>query len=192
MQKLTWPLVAAIIATTSASLTGLAQVLSCPKAGDVMIGWAANSTVTFNVSPLPTYMQAQVRAAFQAWNNDTALLSNVYFTEVTGSTSANFTLNTVPDSGQTSPAQSDHVLSANNTVLSTYTHINLNAKFADGSSVYNTDPNSAGFSTIWQKVAAHEIGHTMGLDDVGIVNQVQGGTEMNSIHNVNDTAGGAG
>jgi hypothetical protein len=41
------------------------------------------------------------------------------------------------------------------------------------------DPTLPGFSTIFEKVALHEIGHPMGLDDVAVVDRQPGASVMN-------------
>jgi hypothetical protein len=81
--------------------------------------------------------------------------------------------------GQTTKTSTGGVLDSASTIF------NPNAVLNDGvTPAFNSV--QLGYSTAWHKVALHEIGHTMGLDDVTI-NQTPGATVENQFHNTNES-----
>jgi hypothetical protein len=151
-------------------------------------GWAKGSTVYYDVSGIPTgKRQENVIKAFTAWNTANASNgSGVNFQPSSAQHPATFTV-TVGTAGG-NPAQV-MTTAPTGTVVSAAAQINLN-----DTTLF--DPNMDGFSESILKAMLHEIGHTMGLNDMPIPNptgncgdQTSGESVMNSYCGTNDYGG---
>lgn len=71
------------------------------------------------------------------------------------------------------------------TITSATTTIGINTLDANGNPIYS--PTGPGWSTVFIKVGQHEMGHSMGENDVTGSNQTPGSTVMNQIHGTNDS-----
>lgn len=124
-------------------------------------GWAKGATVYYDVSSLPggPTGKAQVNAvkAFNAWNTANSTNgSGVNFQPSSAQNPATFTVVVGTAGGNVAQVTPN---APSGTVISAAAEINLN----------NTtlfDPNVTGYSDAILKAMLHEIGHTMGLDDM--------------------------
>src|SRR5882762_2183435 len=172
-----------IIAVLCLSVSPVLAFADCPATTGV--NWAQGSTHTYSLGNLSDTEKTQVRQGFDEWNTANAHNgSNVTFTEATGSQTPDWTWNngTTPD-GSTAGART--TINSSSSVDSASTTIGINNNGADGKPIYN--PTSlVGYSTIFKKVAMHEIGHSMGLKDVTGGAQSSGQTVMNQISGPDD------
>ncbi len=163
----------------------------CPPLNSNVKGWPKNTTIYFDVSDLIGTQQTQARSAFQKWtdantNNNT---SGVRFVEKGPNTpAATFTVKRGHVAGSNA-AQSDITTNANGIVTGAIVNIDV-YDFA------KTNPGQSGYDNIFLKIMLHEIGHTMGLDDIPIPNPnsscggySSGKSVMNAACGVNDNGG---
>jgi len=146
------PAVLAVVVLLTAS-----SQANCPSLDSAIGGWPQDSVVYYDVSSLPSGIQSQVIAAFNAWN--TANVSNnsgVSF-QASGSGHPPATCTFVNGSAGGNPAETS--ISHTGTVVTGAT-ITIDA---NNTNFY--DPNQSGYSNVFLKIALHEIGHTMGLND---------------------------
>jgi hypothetical protein len=154
--------------------------------------WRQGREVTFHIdADMSEAEQTGIRAAIAKWNAANQVNgSGVRFTEVINPGQIPAGLNfqnginpfTRPDgsTGYASGLTSPHT-GFDGTLNSATIAIDPNTRAG-----IDTIPGTLGLDTIFEKIALHEIGHTMGLSDVSEVDQVAGRTVMNSGAGVND------
>jgi hypothetical protein len=148
-------------------------------------GWLPGTTVYYDVSALPPAAQGQAIAAFTAWHD--ALQANninVHFAPSTSSNPSTFTVQVGAPSGGT--AAGSAISAPNGYAQSVTTTI-------DANNTNFIDPNAAGYDTVFLKVMLHEIGHSMGINDMPVPNlqqpcgqQTAGQSVMNGKCGLND------
>lgn len=154
--------------------------------------WPQGSTITFHLDPsMSEAEQVQVRRAFDKWNaaNQTNG-SGVRFQEVLNPGQVPAALNfhdgvnphTNPDGTTTYSAATTH---RNNNPDGTLGSADISFDPNTRAGV-NTTPGAAGLDTIFEKLALHEVGHTMGLADIEESQQVSNQSVMNYAHGYND------
>lgn len=132
-------------------------------------GWAKNTTVYYTFNNIPLEQQTQIKNATNSWNtanqnngsgvrflpSDTNHPATLTFqtSSATSSVAANTISTHHPTTGATTSA-----------VVTFYSQ----STFSNGAPMYS--PNLPGYNTFYQKIALHEIGHTMGLDHPGFPN----------------------
>jgi hypothetical protein len=159
---------------------------SCPPLSGLSAGWPQDRTVFYNVSSLPLALRTQAINALNAWNTANSQNNSGVWFQAAGSTNpATFTFQVGPT---TIPAKFDPIpINSSQPLASATVTINPNHPFFD--------PNAPGYTDALLKAFEHEIGHSMGLDEVGTPNPTGpcGGQSarvsiMNGICGVNDSA----
>ena len=178
---------------------------SCPAGVVVPLGkyhWAQGATVYYSLDSSldasPGGQQDQIKKGLAAWTTANASnASNVAFlaADQTHPATLTFQANTQQSSVPAGWANNPSLNSSGNIASPITVNIYVNARVSCGTTltcaIYN--PNVAGYDTIFQKVAEHEIGHGMGLDDVAqdatktCGGQTAGASIMNGIGWANDT-----
>lgn len=98
--------------------------------------------------------------------------------------------------GPTLPGEFSRIdtITSNETIVSATITINKQAVFPN-STILVYDPLAAGADTFFLKATLHEIGHSMGLEDIPtppsgqVCDQLDGGSVMNTLCNQNDRGG---
>lgn len=159
--------------------------------------WPQGKTVYYSFNGTDQEQTRQILNAISAWN--TANQSNgsgVVFrlgpapAGTTNPSTITFQNGTQP-SGSASAARTSTSLNSNGRVkTATVTFYPQGTIGSGGTRIY--DPNAPGYDTMVQKVAMHEIGHTMGLREAPLVNnthcdQPNGATVMNGYCGTNDS-----
>lgn len=159
----------------------------CPPPSQLSAGWPHDKIVFYDVSSLPPAVRTQAINALNAWNTaNSQNNSGVSFQSASLTHPPIFTFQigatTLGDPAQFNPVP----LSSTNPLVSGTVTINPNHPAFD--------PNAPGYATALLKAFEHEIGHSMGLDEVPFVlNQPCGGQSaqvsiMNGMCGVNDSA----
>lgn len=167
----------------------LAVEAACPPL-ETFAGWAPSSFVNYSTTTFTSEeLTSGVSAALGDWAfHNTAGLncSSVTFSSVT--TGAVFTISgannqdaSFPGSGATT--LNNHPLGG---VTSATTQIHWAAVRANGSPTWNRN-GSSGYYSFVKKVMLHEIGHTMGLDEINPSQQTAQHSVMNSYSGTNDS-----
>lgn len=167
---------------------GSSSQSSCPPLDSGVTGWPQDTTVYYDVSAIPSGLQSQVIAAFNAWNTANGQNNTgVSFQPADAQNPATYTVQT---GGSGSPASTaiSHPSQGNTTVSGATTTIDVNNVNGNW-----YDSGAAGYSNVFLKVMLHEIGHTLGLNDAAIPNmqaqcggQTAGESTMNGKCGVND------
>jgi hypothetical protein len=170
---------------------------TCP-ARSILQGWPRGTNpVTVRIDPnMPSEQQQGIRNALAKWNSENqANGSGVQFREDPTATTPMLTFQngnltrTDPNTGQqyAPPAETTRQSGPGSTTASAVITIDTNGRGIDGTGAY--DSTQAGYDTIFEKVALHEVGHTMGLGDypAGTVENSQESV-MNNIHGTNDSS----
>lgn len=176
---------------------------SCTNPPTGQFHWAQGSTVYYSLdSSLDASaggQQDQIKNGIAAWNTaNGGNGSNVAFAPADQTHPASLTIQantqqtSVPSGWATNPTKD----SQGNISSPITVNINVNARIPCGTNLTCAVYNSGvlGYDTIFQKVAEHEIGHAVGLDDVPQDNtktcggQTAGGSIMNGISFANDTS----
>ena len=175
----------------SATPISYVQSSGCPTTSND--GWPKGLTVYYSLnSNLTPAERTQIPNALSAWN--TANQSNgsgIQFLPADANNPANLTF----QNGSIAAGNAAHTISVHNsnTGATTFASVTINpsATYPNGSAVY--DSTKTGYDTIFLKVALHEVGHTMGLDDEPYPNsntscggQTAGASVMNSPCGPND------
>lgn len=143
-----------------------AQVSGCPSwtrtSGN---GWTQGSTVYINFGNITDSNQRdQIKRAVATWNTENQNNnSKVKFSYGPPPSSGSYTLtfqNGATPNGDPGLARSRVVPETGNIIEATIT-FNTNATFNGNPRVFQ--PGNPGYDTIFEKIALHEIGHTMGL-----------------------------
>lgn len=142
-------------------------------------GWPRNTVVHYDVSRLPRQVRGAARVAFQEWTTANRKAGNgVVFVEGQGPN--HIVVRKARASG--SPAQARFHLNRQRQLRGEATiRVDLdNRRFFD--------PREPGFDQAVTKTVLHEVGHTMGLDDVGgsPCRQSKGRSVMNGLCETND------
>jgi hypothetical protein len=141
-----------------AGLSGTANAQSCdtcPPPGEQRISWTANTPVTVNINPYFTGDQrAAIEAAFNNWQNSPTNTTGVTFT---------FTYNSTPASGANTHQVNYQTPNGGVAQAETF-HFPNSGNNSLERAVTNIDPRVTNLEAMTEAVA-HEIGHTMGLDD---------------------------
>lgn len=158
-------------------------------------GWPKNTVVyyTFN-SNLTPGQQSQIQNALNAFNIANQS-NNSCVSFVAGPAPPNaINPRTIIFQHRTlaagNPPKTITVLDSTGAAKSATVTINPSSTYSSGVAIFN--PTKPGYSTIYQKVALPEIGHTMGLDHtpynntISCVGQVAGGSIMNLPCGTND------
>lgn len=153
-------------------------------------GWPKNSTVYYSIGGFPPAVQAQIEQAFALWNAANGQNgSNVTFQAEDENHPATFTVSPGPAVASTGPAAAlTNVISPFGTTTGAQTLIDIDNTedtwYAEG---------QTGYDNVFLKVMLHEIGHTMGLNDVPVPDihktcgdQTAGNSVMNGKCDVND------
>jgi hypothetical protein len=158
--------------------------------------WAPNQTVYYNFSNITDPVQkAQIEAAITKWNDANKINnSQIKFSSDPPPTGAH-TL-TFRNGTNSDPNAAGHF----DSTINLQTHkivsaiITFDLQKTTSSGVPWINPSGAGYSTIFTKIALHEIGHTMGMNEApipttgGICAQSDGATVMNGMCESNDSA----
>jgi hypothetical protein len=186
------------------AVMGLAYSVALAESGcppvdyGMTAAWSGRgSTVYFNINGFPANIRPQVEAAFNKWNaaNQTNG-TNIHFVPADATHPANFSVQVGPTTGvhhqdgSVTYNAAETLMRGNPTtgvVTSATTYVDLN-------NVRGTwyDQNQASFADAILKVMLHEIGHTMGLNDVPADvtqpcgNQTAGNSVMNGKCGIND------
>jgi hypothetical protein len=159
-----------LVSLASNFLTTSAQTAPCPASG--LRSWPPGTTVYVDFGNITDANQiAQIQAAINNWNDNNRVNNNSRVQLVIGNapsggatlTFRNGAISTVGRVGETSvsgPSGTTIATSATITFDTTEPLPNTNppAPFYDSS--------AAGYGEVFLKIALHEIGHTMGLNDV--------------------------
>lgn len=157
----------------------------CPSLDPHIKGWAQGSVVFYDAESLPLHVRVQVVRAFDKWNAANSVnASGVEFRPKGEANAAAFFFRVGSANGD--PAKTDILKSDTQTVLKAFTTIDVGDR-------RNYDPRGEGYNKIFEKIALHEIGHTMGLSDVPLSSRVvecggqsSGKSVMNIRCGVND------
>ncbi|MGI8470404.1 MAG: hypothetical protein ACR2N3_18345 [Pyrinomonadaceae bacterium] len=177
---------------------------SCPPLGGYA-NWQCGVTVSYTFdSSIPYSTEAssemgQIRTAFDAWNAENQRSDNN--SKVNFQYSPNgvgvrlITIKNDTSIGQTRPAQSEITNADDYGALGYTISFNPNSKYGNTTTLA-IDPMADGYSTVFKKMALHEIGHTMGLGDYHPANdlvaydpcsqETKGLSVMNNFCGVND------
>lgn len=182
-----------VLAGSSSTLYG--QSTSCPSTSQSAQAWAKGTTVYYNLSNITDpQIRQQVQNAINAW--DTANQSNrsgVRFSSATppaGSPTISFQ---VGGSNGSNAGHVDTTINLSTGIIQSATVSFYTAgQTPGGNPIY--DPSQPGYYDMFLKVALHEIGHTMGLEDAtvpstGYCDQQDGATTMNGYCGTNDSGG---
>jgi hypothetical protein len=166
----------------------------CPPPDNDLAGWQQGTVVYYDISTLPSDMRSSVENAFNEWSRSNVTnCSNVSFAPASGGAAAKFIVQVGPlqRNGNYSAAGTNIGLNASRTVIQATTFFDINNHNPQGRIFW--DRNRADFSTGIFKVMLHEIGHTMGLNDVSVPSittdcggQTAGMSVMNGKCGVND------
>ena len=173
----------------------------CPTTSSGHQAWPKNSTVYYDLSTIPDpNAQAQIQSAVNAWNAANNVNgSGVHFVPGLGPTGArtlSFQFGNSSIDGiaaqityWTWTPLPDNRKPLNSAVVTFYP----DAFFGDGTTQM-FDPFNLGAEDVYYKIALHEIGHTMGLNDVAVppggpCDQQDGASVMNAICDTNDLFG---
>jgi hypothetical protein len=149
--------------------------------------WPTSSTIYYDITTIDSSLRNQFSYAFSNWNSaNDANGSKVTFAPSDASHPASIHVDQSPPSGQTAP-MATYPQYPSGTIVSADIHVNMNATIP-GTSTPVFNPNSAGWGTVFGKMNAHEIGHTIGLADINptvvpgesLMNQGCGQNDMNS------------
>jgi hypothetical protein len=153
---------------------------TCPPPGEQGISWEADTPVTVNINPYFTEEQrGAIRAAFNNWQNSSNNTTGVTFT---------FTYNSTPASGANTHQVNYQTPNDQPTQAETF-HFPTSDNSHLQRAVTNIDPRVTNLDAMTEAMA-HEIGHTMGLDDCATC--CDGVTVMTGFdpNNYNDTDSG--
>jgi hypothetical protein len=176
--------------TRTSSVSSLLLLLPAPLAAQCPVfsppRWAANSTIYYslgNIDPNSTEGK-QIVAGLNGWSSaNSANNSGVTFSPATTQNPATLTVNN--GSTDTDEAATFDPVSTNGIIQNVSITIGVNTLNSNGTLIF--DPNQPGYSTAFQKMTLHEIGHGMGLSDVTIDDgEVAGDTVMNQLSGSND------
>lgn len=153
-------------------------------------GWAKNTTVYYSIGGFSPAVQAQIEQAFALWNTANGQNgSNVTFQAEDANNPATFTVSAGPAVASSgSSAGLTNIFHPFGTVSGAQTLIDVDNSqgtwFAEG---------QAGYDNVFLKIMLHEIGHTMGLNDVPVPDitkncgdQTAGNSVMNGKCGIND------
>lgn len=154
--------------------------------------WAQGITVYFNFGNITDSNQRlQIEAAITRWNEaNQNNNSRVQFSSAPPPSGAR-TLTFQNGSNVSNPAFMQPTINLQTKEILSAT-ITFDLSKVDSNNVPWINPAGAGYSNIFTKIALHEIGHTMGLNEApipegGICAQTDGATAMNGMCNSNDT-----
>lgn len=157
--------------------------------------WAQNTTVYYNLSNITDpQIKQQIQNAINAW--DSANQSNnsgVRFSSNTPPAGAPTISFQVGGASGNNAGHTDPVVNLSTGVIQSATvNFYTEGTTPKGDPIY--DKNQPGYYDMFLKVALHEIGHTMGLDDApvpdtGYCDQPDGATVMNGYCGTNDKGG---
>jgi hypothetical protein len=174
----------------SGSMKAVRAQSGCPPVDQAVAGWAQGTTVYYDINTLPPSIRIQLTDAFQKWTEaNSSNGSGIKFAPADATHPPNFTVQAgraMTSSGDSHPAITTMSPVTGN-VTSAVTNIDV---FNAGGNWYDT--NRSDFETAMLKVMLHEIGHTMGIDDVPVPtpndcgNQTARNSVMNSFCGVND------
>jgi len=173
-----------ILATAVSASTG------CAPNDPQVWGWPKNTTVYYSIGGFPPDVQAQIEHAFTLWNNANSTNdSNVTFQPEDENHPATYTVS--PGPAVTSSGASaglTNIINPGGPVTGAQTLIDID----------NTQGNffaagQTGYDNVFLKIMLHEIGHTMGMNDVPVPDltkncgdQTAGNSVMNGKCGVND------
>jgi hypothetical protein len=152
-------------------------------------GWAVNSDAVYVVNGFTGTETNFIGGGLSSWtyNNQNGFnCSYVQFT-ITGSAAYTIGNNSGQASGHPSWAASTSVNLLDGKTWTATTTFWWGA-VANGSNVWNRNGTNAYYNFV-RKVACHEAGHTMGLDDIPSGSQTAGQSIMNGISGTNDSGG---
>lgn len=136
----------------------------CPSLDPHIKGWPQGAVVFYDAEGLPLHVRVQVVRAFDKWNAANRVnASGVAFKPKDEAHAATFFFRVGDANGD--PAKTDIIKSDTQTVLQAFTTIDVGSRI-------NYDPRREGYNKIFEKIALHEIGHTMGLSDVPLSSRV--------------------
>lgn len=187
-----WVIVISCVLFVTAGGVILKSHAQCSTLGTEM--WAPGTTVYVNFGNITDEAQKQqIIAAINSWNTaNQQNNSRVQFSlQSAPPGAATLTFQNGTSSGSNA-AHTDTVIqtgAVSNTVLSATVTFYLQGQTPGGNPIYSA--NDAGYDTIFRKLALHEIGHTMGLDEApvpasGYCDQPDGATVMNGYCGTND------
>jgi hypothetical protein len=170
---------------------GTEIVLSqCPTIDFQAQQWAPGTTVYYNFGNITDPVQRnQIETAIANWNGaNLANNSSVSFVSGTpppGARTLTFQNGNLPSN----PALMQPVINSQTREILSAT-ITFDLQRTDSNGVPWFNPSGSGYDTVFTKVALHEIGHTMGLNEApapqGVCAQPNGATVMNGMCNSND------
>ena len=156
--------------------------------------WPPGATVYVSLTSLDSEQQRQVTQAVNTWNvansSNNSRVRFVVGPPPSGTTGARtLTFQNGTSSGSSGATLTTSVNPGGDVASGTVTFW-LQGRTPGGNPIY--DPNATGYDTVFQKIALHEIGHTMGLDEApvppgGFCDQPNGATVMNGYCGTNDS-----
>jgi hypothetical protein len=159
----------------------------CPPVDLTEPGWLVERTVNYQMSGFSPTEQTKIRNALSAWttDNNTSNCSEVSFSE---STPAALTINQSTGQSSADVTRSAETLNStvNNVVSTSTITFFWGAKFNNNTTNTWNRANDAHLTFVL-KVMLHEAGHTMGLNDITVADQVWGTTVMNGYVGTNDS-----
>jgi hypothetical protein len=154
--------------------------------------WAPGTKVYVNISGLDDEQQRQIKLAVSEWNKaNESNNSGITFTIGTPPSTNTAILTFQNGTSDGSNGATMKPVSGGNDSPMTEATITfwIQGKTPGGNPIF--DPKQAGYDTIFLKMALHEIGHTMGLDEApvpstGYCDQTNGASIMNGYCGTND------
>ena len=154
--------------------------------------WTQGTTVYYNLGNITDSNQRQqIEAAITSWNDaNRSNNSGVQFSSAPPPNGAR-TLTFQNGTNTSNPAFMQPTINLQTKEILSAT-ITFDFSKTNSTGVPWLNPNGSGYDSVFTKVALHEIGHTMGLNEApipegGICAQVDGATAMNGMCNPNDT-----
>ena len=158
----------------------------CPAVDPSTKGWLRNSIVYYDVDALPEKIKIQVVRAIATWNDaNKRNNSGVSFKEKQKGGTVDYVFRL----GRVESNPSITYITRDDTMLVLKAETVISAR---DNGFYSSERE--GYESVFEKVTLHEIGHTMGLDDVAVTSsasvcggQIPRTSVMNSFCGVNDS-----